>query len=157
MLNDLVAQVRRQPAQAAAPQSDFDLRAALADVHNPAAPAPSLLRGLAEGDIAQLLAAIKQGPAAVEACLNSLGSALGLSQEQRHTIDQLAQTLARGQNALVQAQTALSQAQLNHSKATRALSAAQQRRGLPSTPVTSASDSVRKSSSDISYRSASDL
>lgn len=128
--------MRRQPAQAAAPQSDFDLRAALG-IRTPA-PTPSLLRGLAEGDIAQLLAAIKQGPAAVEACLNSLGSALGLSQEQRHTIDQLAQTLARGQNALVQAQTALSQAQLNHSKATRALSAAQQRRGLPSTPVTSA-------------------
>ena len=98
----------------------------------------SLLRGLSEGDTHQLLTAIKQGPEAVTACVEQLGSALGFDSAQRGTIVQLAQTLARGQGALLSAQSALSQAQQQQARTERALQQLQQQRGLPPQPVKSA-------------------
>ena len=98
----------------------------------------SLLRGLSEGDTHQLLTAIKQGPEAVTACVEQLGSVLGFDSAQRGTIVQLAQTLARGQGALLSAQSALSQAQQQQARTERALQQLQQQRGLPPQPVKSA-------------------
>lgn len=147
---------RRQTAAQTAIKGNFDLQAALradglvAGLAPSAAPAPavpalapkiapeSLLRGLSEGDTHQLLTAIKQGPEAVTACVEQLGSALGFDAEQRGTIVQLAQTLARGQGALLSAQSALSQAQQQQARTERALQQLQQQRGLPPQPVKSA-------------------
>lgn len=147
---------RRQTAAPTAIKGNFDLQAALradglvAGLAPSAAPAPavpalapkiapeSLLRGLSEGDTHQLLTAIKQGPEAVTACVEQLGSALGFDAEQRGTIVQLAQTLARGQGALLSAQSALSQAQQQQARTERALQQLQQQRGLPQLPVKSA-------------------
>lgn len=146
----------RPAAAPAAIKGNFDLQAALradglvAGLAPSAAPAPavpalapkiapeSLLRGLSEGDTYQLLTAIKQGPEAVTVCVEQLGSALGFDAEQRGTIVQLAQTLARGQGALLSAQSALSQAQQQQARTERALQQLQQQRGLPQQPVKSA-------------------
>lgn len=147
----------------AGPKSNFDLKAALLegglyadskaaraqqailDLHAEAkaalaqaTPAPSLLRGLSEGDISKLLAAIKLGPDAVNACVAELGAALGFNDEQRSTIVQLAQTLAKGQGALEQAQAAMAQAQRNQARVERELRSLQTKRGLPPTQVPSA-------------------
>ena len=151
---------RRQTAAPTAIKGNFDLQAALrADglvaglvpsaASSAAATATaaaagavlapqSLLRGLSEGDTHQLLTAIKQGPEAVTACVEQLGSALGFDSAQRGTIVQLAQTLARGQGALLSAQSALSQAQQQQARTERALQQLQQQRGLPPQPVKSA-------------------
>ena len=151
---------RRQTAAPTAIKGNFDLQAALrADglvaglvpsaASSAAATATaaaagavlapqSLLRGLSEGDTHQLLTAIKQGPEAVTACVEQLGSALGFDSAQRGTIVQLAQTLARGQGALLSAQSALSQAQQQQARTERALQQLQQQRGLPPHPVKSA-------------------
>ena len=116
-----------------------------------AAPVPfvPLLRGLGEGDIKRLLEAVEFGDSAVQNCVNSLCSELGLNDSQLSEIMALAQKLSASKKQVSEAKEHLLKVQQRTLQEQQKL--ASMRASLPASLNTASQDNSHTPNTDFAY------
>lgn len=150
-ISSALNQLKNQAAAIKAEAASNVATSGTAQASASAAPVPfvPLLRGLGEGDIKRLLEAVEFGDSAVQNCVNSLCSELGLNDAQLAEIMALAQKLSASKKQVSEAKEHLLKVQQRTLQEQQKL--ASMRASLPASLNTASQDNTHTPITDFAY------